>query len=91
MTTRLLNAAQQRTKTGLTLFAVVLILSLAFFGCGMLSSNAQAEADLYSIVAPAHERYVQEDGNLPADAKVRRLELLSAWRKRIIANGGVIR
>jgi len=63
---------------------------LALSGCSSLS-NAQAEADVYNIVAPAHHDYVEHDITMPTDAKMRRYELLDAWRKRIVANGGVVK
>jgi len=59
--------------------------------CGLLGGNAQAEADVYSIVAPAHKSYLESDVTMSPDAKQRRFELLDAWRKRIVANGGVVR
>ena len=72
-------------KKRLALVALALLCS-----CSSLS-NAQAEADVYNIVAPEHRSYVEHDVTKSSDAKARRFELLEAWKKRIIANGGVVK
>lgn len=69
-------------------WAIPVLMALA--SC-VSSSDAQAEADVYIIVAPAHRDYLEHDVTLSTDARMRRLELLDAWRKRIAAKGGKVR
>lgn len=76
----------KKLVTARWLIAISLLMS--FTGCSSLS-NAQAEADVYSVIARAHHDYVEHDVTMASDAKQRRFELLEAWRKRIVANGGV--
>lgn len=62
-----------------TVAAVGLLLLLG--ACALPPS--QAEMLTYQAIAPDHAIYVQQDLNLPPDAKQRRLDLLEAWRIRV--------
>lgn len=86
----LTRSEQKQTTLFLMGFAVVLIVAL-FLLAGCVSTNAQAEADVYNVLAPAHTRYVQGDNTMTDMERQTRLSLLEAWRKRIVAQGGVIR
>lgn len=62
-----------------TLLAALPLLLAA--GCTL--PPTQAELLTFQAIAPDHAVYVQQDVNLPPDAKQRRLDLLEAWRIRV--------
>lgn len=47
-------------------------------------TTTPAERATYDAIAPAHAAYVQNDANLTAQEKQRRLDLLESWRLRVV-------
>ncbi|MBK9976236.1 MAG: hypothetical protein IPP14_15830 [Planctomycetes bacterium] len=68
------------------------LLMLAAFvvlpGCSLNKEYVKADEDTANVIIPAHEKYVDADTTLDADAKARRKRLLESWRERINAAKG---
>lgn len=57
-------------------------------GCSLNKEYVKADEDTANVIIPAHEKYVDADTTLDADAKARRKRLLESWRERINAAKG---